>query len=76
MAKYCQEKFERESDGQEKTVCWRQDVHVHDASTIKTIERKLHDTYGGTWHVRANSYRSNQSTCPDGRNAVCWDELK
>lgn len=66
MAKYCTEKFERESDGREVIVCWRQDKHVHDASLITTIERWLAGAVGaGIWKVRANSYQSNQSNCPD-----------
>lgn len=74
MAKFCQEKFES-TTGAEVIVCWRQDRHVHDASTITTIEKKLddNDDYPGTWTVRANSYRSNQSSCPE--KAVCWDDL-
>lgn len=72
MAKYCVEKFEANT-GQEKVICWRQDKHVHDASLITTIEQKLQATYGGAWSVRANSYRSNQQSCP--ANSVDYDDL-
>lgn len=64
MAKYCQEKFENER-GEEKLVCWRQDKHVHDAGMITAVQQWLATEYGGTWSVRANSYQSNQSSCPD-----------
>lgn len=64
MAKYCTEKFERMSDGQERVVCWRQDKHVHNASLITDIEQWLSQRLTGMWHVRVNSYQSNQSTCP------------
>lgn len=68
MAKYCQEKFERTSDGKEIIVCWRQDKHVHDATLITTIEQRLGQEQGGQWQVRANSYKSNLQSCPT--NAV------
>jgi len=71
MAKYCIEKFERDN-GQELSVCWRQDKHVHNATLITTIETTLQANRGGTWSVRANSYRSNQSNCG---NATCYDDL-
>jgi len=64
MAKYCVEKFESDT-GEEKIVCWKQNKHVHDATLIKTIQKKLETKYAGTWSVRANSYRSNQSRCPE-----------
>ena len=65
MAKYCIEKFERSDTGKEQIVYWRQDKHVHDATLITTIEKGLSATYQGTWSVRANSYRSNQSNYPE-----------
>ena len=64
MASYCIEKFERQADGLEQVVCWRQDKHVHNASLITTIKQWLSLTQTGLWEVRANSYRSNQQTCP------------
>lgn len=72
MAKYCIEKFESDS-GAERTVCWRQDKHIHDAGFIVDIEVKLQIRFGGTWQVRANSYRSNQSSC--GTNALKYEDL-
>lgn len=73
MAFYCAEKFERAGSFQELSVCWRQDRHVHDARLITTIERKLGDNRGGTWCVRANSYRSHLSSPP--LNAVMYDDI-
>ena len=64
MASYCIEKFERQSDGREQVVCWRQDKHVHDPSLITAIEQWLALTQTGLWQVRASSYRSNQQSCP------------
>ena len=72
MASYCVEKYE-DDQGNEKKVCWRQDKHVHDASFITTIEKALGATYGNTWHVRVNSYQSNQSKCPE--NSVDYNDL-
>ncbi len=72
MAKYCAEKFEN-TGGEEVIVCWRQDKHVHDASTIITIEQRLQTARGGTWSVRSGSYRSNLSSCPT--NSVDYDDL-
>lgn len=63
MAKYCIEKFES-GLGLEKVIYWRQDKHVHDATFITTIAQRLATRFGGVWSVRANSYRSNQSTVP------------
>lgn len=68
MARYCTEKFERLSDGREQLVCWRQDKHVHNANMITGVEQWLSVQLTGMWRVRANSYRSNQSNCP--QNAV------
>ena len=73
MAKYCIEKFEEHDSGQEYTVCWRQDKHVHDPSFITDIEIKLQIKFGGTWSVRVNSYRANQSSC--GSNSLEYDDL-
>ena len=74
MAKYCTEKFENNKTGTEVIVCWRQDKHVHDATLITTIAKKLGTSKGGTWSVRVNSYRSNQSSCP--AKAVEYDDLQ
>ena len=71
MAKYCIEKFEAGAD--ERKVYWRQDKHVHDAALITTIKQWLGTHYpvaGSQWDVRANSYRSNQSSPPTDNNAV------
>jgi hypothetical protein len=72
MPKYCAEKFENQT-GQEIIVCWKQNKHVHDGSLITTIAQRLATSRGGTWTVRVNSYRSNQSSCP--ANSVEYDEL-
>ena len=71
MAKYCQEKFEREDTGAEQSVCWRQDKHVHDAAMITAVEKWLGQQQGGTWSVRANSYQSNLQSC--SVNALEYD---
>jgi hypothetical protein len=63
MAKYCQEKFVNQENGNELIVCWRQDKHVHDASLITTIEQWLQNNHGSNWEVRANSYQSNLQSC-------------
>jgi hypothetical protein len=67
MAKYCTEKFE--SGTKEKIVYWRQDKHVHNAALIKSVERWLGGQFGGTWTVRANSFRSAQPE-PTADNAA------
>lgn len=64
MAKYCQEKFEHTTTGEERWVYWRQDKHVHDATMITKIETWLGVNQGGTWTVRANSFMSHQSAVP------------
>jgi hypothetical protein len=73
MAKYCSEKFQEQKTGSEVIVCWRQDKHVHDASLITTIAKKLGTSKGGTWTVRSKSYQSNLSTCPI--NSVEYQDL-
>jgi len=65
MATYCAEKFENNTTGVEQVVCWRQDKHVHDATLITDIEKKLGVQFGNVWAVRANSYRSGLQSCPD-----------
>lgn len=73
MAQYCSEKFEKGGSPDEVLVCWRQDKHIHDATLINTIVRKLQETRGGTWYVRANSYRSHLQSIPT--NGVMYADL-
>lgn len=68
MAKYNVEKFENQN-GQEKKVYWKRDKHAHDAALISRVARWLGTEFGGEWHVRPNSFQSNQPE-PSGRNAV------
>lgn len=73
MAKYCVEKFEREEDGLEKKVCWRQDKHIHDAKFITTIEKELEKCFTGKWQVRAGSYQYSLQSCPSG--SIDYEDL-
>jgi hypothetical protein len=75
MPLYCQEKYEKASTGDEKIVYWQATKHTHDAGMITEVKRRLGATFGGTWDVRANSYQSNQSKPPSGKNAVDLDDL-
>lgn len=66
-----QEKFESNS-GAEKIVYCDTKKHRHEAALITQIAIALGTTYGGTWSVRANSYKTADS-CP--MNAVTFDEI-
>jgi hypothetical protein len=66
-----QEKFENNT-GKEQIVFCGTKKHRHEAALITQIAIALGRTYGGTWTVRANSYRVTD-TCPP--KAVTFDEI-
>lgn len=82
MPKYDIEKFEnplmpnQPAGVPERKVYWRSNKHVHNAAMITAIKQWLGTTFPppaphvGGWDVRANSYRSNQSSPPDDDTAV------